>query len=85
MDPVLGPLANNGGPTQTHQLMGGSPAIGVVLKSGLCKKPDQRGVARTVPCGIGAYEAPMPARASYTPVQKPTPGGRKIETSGQSR
>jgi hypothetical protein len=26
-DPVLGPLANNGGPTQTHALLAGSPAI----------------------------------------------------------
>lgn len=28
-DPLLGALANNGGPTQTHALLSGSPAIGV--------------------------------------------------------
>lgn len=26
-DPMLGPLANNGGPTRTHQLLAGSPAL----------------------------------------------------------
>jgi hypothetical protein len=39
LDPLLGPLANNGGPTQTHALLPGSPAIDsgnncVVLASG---------------------------------------------------
>ena len=27
IDPLLGPLANNGGPTQTHALLSGSPAL----------------------------------------------------------
>ena len=27
IDPLLGPLADNGGPTQTHALLAGSPAI----------------------------------------------------------
>ena len=27
VDPMLGPLANNGGPTQTHALLAGSPAL----------------------------------------------------------
>jgi hypothetical protein len=27
LDPRLGPLANNGGPTRTHALLAGSPAI----------------------------------------------------------
>ena len=27
LDPKLGPLANNGGPTKTHALLAGSPAI----------------------------------------------------------
>ncbi|MCA9772332.1 MAG: CSLREA domain-containing protein, partial [Myxococcales bacterium] len=44
-DPLLGPLADNGGPTQTHLPMPGSPAIdtGPV---GLFPLTDQRGVAR---------------------------------------
>ncbi len=57
-DPVLGPLQNNGGGTDTHALGGGSPAIGVVTAAAECRTPDQRGVPRTVPCDLGAYEAP---------------------------
>lgn len=57
-DPLLGPLQDNGGTTLTHALSPGSPAIGVLTKAASCQKPDQRGVARTVPCDLGAYEAP---------------------------
>lgn len=57
-DPLLGPLQDNGGPTETHALGGGSPALDVVTTRGLCREPDQRGVARTVPCDLGAYETP---------------------------
>ena len=57
-DPLLGPLQDNGGPTLTHALAPGSPALGVLTKPASCRKPDQRGVARTVPCDPGAFEAP---------------------------
>lgn len=57
-DPMLGPLQNNGGATETRALFAGSPAIGVVTSRRLCRKPDQRGVARMVPCDLGAFEAP---------------------------
>lgn len=57
-DPLVGPLQPNGGPTETHALLPGSPAIGAVTRVSQCRRPDQRGVARTVPCDIGAYEAP---------------------------
>jgi len=55
-DPMLGPLQDNGGPTFTHALLPGSPAI----NAGDTTLPvDQRGVER--PQGpeddIGAYEA----------------------------
>ncbi len=56
---LLGPLANNGGPTQTHALLAGSPAI----DAGASAEPfDQRGgpfFARDDGSGvdIGAYEA----------------------------
>jgi hypothetical protein len=65
-DPRLGPLENNGGPTLTHRLMRGSPAIDA---GGFPFPPtDQRGLVR--PQGpasdIGAYER----RASG-----PIPGG----------
>ena len=56
-DPRLGPLANNGGPTKTHALLEGSPAINAGDDS-LAPPTDQRGVKR--PQGphvdIGAYE-----------------------------
>jgi hypothetical protein len=45
LDPLLGPLAFNGGPTQTHALQAGSPAIDHGDNSG-APATDQRGVAR---------------------------------------
>lgn len=57
-DPVLGPLQNDGGPTETHALLAGSPAIGVLTAGSTCQSPDQRGVPRAAPCDLGAYEAP---------------------------
>jgi len=62
-DPILGPLADNGGPTWTHALLDGSPAINA--GSGDCPPPaaDQRGVARPqgAACDIGVFEAlPLP-------------------------
>jgi predicted outer membrane repeat protein len=55
VDPHIGPLADNGGPTKTHALLPGSPAIGAVAG---CPPPgeDQRGQPRTAPCDIGAFE-----------------------------
>jgi hypothetical protein len=58
-NPLLGPLANNGGPTQTQALAAGSPAIDHADNSA-CPATDQRGVARPFPaggtCDIGAFE-----------------------------
>ena len=55
--PNLGPLADNGGPTKTHTLLAGSPAIDAANTAAL-PATDQRGVAR--PQGsaadIGAVE-----------------------------
>jgi hypothetical protein len=57
-DPLLEPLTNNGGLTDTHALAPGSPAIDAF--SDICYEPDQqkytdqRGVPRK--CAIGAYE-----------------------------
>ena len=35
-DPMLGPLQDNGGPTFTHALLGGSPAIDKGKNFGQC-------------------------------------------------
>jgi hypothetical protein len=56
LDPLLGALANNGGPTETHALLGGSPCIDagdpVVFEP-----TDQRGIARIAgQTDIGAFE-----------------------------
>jgi hypothetical protein len=56
-DPKIGPLANNGGQTDTHALLAGSPAINAGDNSG-CPATDQRGVARNGGCDIGAFEIP---------------------------
>jgi hypothetical protein len=66
-DPLLGPLQNNGGPTQTMALLPGSPAIdggnpnGCTDGSGHLLTTDQRGMPRPDKedargCDIGAYE-----------------------------
>jgi hypothetical protein len=53
VNPLLGPLADNGGQTQTHALFAGSPAIGAGTAVGL-PSTDQRDFFRTAP-DIGAY------------------------------
>jgi hypothetical protein len=55
---ILAPLADNGGPTKTHALVPGSPAIDVAPVDGDCPADDQRGVARPQGggCDIGAFE-----------------------------
>lgn len=58
-DPLLSPLADNGGSTDTHAPRSGSPA----LKNGLshtCPSLDQRGLARAMPCDSGAVEVSRP-------------------------
>jgi hypothetical protein len=64
-DPNLGPLANNGGPSQTISLGPNSAAVDQVPPSGAgCPATDQRGVARPgdgKACDIGAYEVAAPA------------------------
>ena len=56
-DPLLGPLAGNGGPTLTHALLAGSPAIDAA-DAAACPATDQRGVARPqgAGCDVGAFE-----------------------------
>ncbi len=53
----LDDLAENGGPTMTHALLAGSPAIDA--STGSCPSEDQRVVSRPFgpACDVGAYEA----------------------------
>jgi CSLREA domain-containing protein len=57
IDPKLGGLLDNGGPTRTHALLAGSPAIDAA-SSTECPATDQRGVGRPqgAGCDIGSYE-----------------------------
>jgi hypothetical protein len=73
VDPLLGTLADNGGPTLTHALAENSPALGIGV-AGSCPATDQRGVARPqgTGCDAGAFEREVPPPAS-SPV--PGPGG----------
>ncbi len=63
VDPVLGPLTNNGGMTETHALLAGSPAIDAIepLQDACVVDEDQRTVARPQgeACDIGAFEAEL--------------------------
>lgn len=78
-DPLLGPLAPNGGPTATQALLPGSPAIDAVPAARCTVATDQRGQPRPDEaadnggCDIGAYESGPPAllanRAAAVPFQ----------------
>jgi hypothetical protein len=76
VNPHLGPLQSNGGPTETQALLPGSPAIDAGNPNG-CTDPDgnvlatdQRGAPRAVAgdarCDIGAFEASWPAWPTIT-------------------
>jgi hypothetical protein len=64
LDPQLGPLQDNGGPTLTHALLFGSPAIDAVALPDCTTTLDQRLVIRPVDgdgdgnadCDLGSYE-----------------------------
>jgi CSLREA domain-containing protein len=60
-NPLLGPLADNGGPTDTHALLAGSPALDAGNNS-TCPAADQRGVIRPQGpfCDMGALEIVPP-------------------------
>ena len=72
-DPNLGPLQNNGGPTETQALLAGSDAIDAGGDG--CPEDDQRFENRPVgaACDIGAYEAGAVAQS--------TPSGGVVRTA----
>jgi hypothetical protein len=69
---LLGPLAHNGGPTETMLALAANPAVGVVPPNTtvkldgrsltLCPATDQRGVhsAAGKACNAGALQSPTP-------------------------
>jgi parallel beta-helix repeat protein len=67
----IAPLADYGGPTRTHALYAGSPAIDAVPAG--CLLVDQRQVARTSPCDIGAFEGSIPGGAQPPGDDLPAP------------
>jgi CSLREA domain-containing protein len=82
-DPKLGPLASNGGSTQTFALLAGSPAINTGNDNECTNPPvnglDQRGITRPqgAQCDIGSFElvdntAPNTTIDSKTPATTPT-------------
>ncbi len=82
IDPKLGPLADNGGPTLTHALLDGSLAIDggnpATPGSGgtACPTTDQRGETRPsgVACDVGSFEGGSGGAIAATTV-KPATGG----------
>ena len=57
VDPLLGPLADNSGPTLTHALLQGSPALGAA-NTATAPPTDQRGIPRPQngDADVGAFE-----------------------------
>jgi hypothetical protein len=84
VNPLLAGLSNNGGPTATHRLLAGSPAIdggnpaGCLDAAGYVLTIDQRGFPRPLDgngdgsavCDVGAYEydPTIILQGSYLPV-----------------
>jgi hypothetical protein len=63
IDPLLGPLTGNGGPSRTHALLTGSPAINAGSNAfGLATDQRGDGFPRTVGAGtdMGAFESASP-------------------------
>ena len=64
-NPLLSPLANNGGPSPTMALSSGSPALGTGATGTTVPTSDQRSVARGSVIDLGAYQS-TPASAVAT-------------------
>src|SRR6202008_3953207 len=75
VDPKLGLLANDGGPTETMMPTAGSPAIDAGTNA-TCASHDQRGGARPAPgggsCDIGAVEVNSLADVAISGSVSPT-------------
>jgi hypothetical protein len=89
LDPRLGPLADNGGPTWTMAPQSGSPALDAVPIAKCSVSTDQRGQPRPDPlyngaCDSGAVEVPAaapPATPTATPTSTPIATNTPTPTS----
>ncbi|MGI8856897.1 MAG: beta strand repeat-containing protein [Thermomicrobiales bacterium] len=74
-DAMLGPLMDNGGPTQTIALAPGSPAIGTGDPAVCAAAPvsglDQRGFPRAPACAIGAFDVQRTVTRIAVTMQSP--------------
>ncbi|MEA2397639.1 MAG: hypothetical protein QOK25_1195 [Thermoleophilaceae bacterium] len=87
LDLKLGPLLDNGGPTDTHALLAGSPAVGAIPSSAstlgcdhLIPATDQRGLARPQGpidsgCDVGSFEQVQSANLAISMADAPDPVG----------
>ena len=91
VDLMLGPLASNGGPTQTMALEAESPAIGAGVTAyydpptdSLPITTDQRGLDRADTPDIGAYEYTLvtPTVTGLNPTDGPPAGGTEVTITG---
>lgn len=75
---ILAPLADNGGPTLTHALVNGSPAVdagdNTICSTLLVNNLDQRGMSRLqdIACDIGAFEGELEPESSFFVIPLPT-------------
>jgi CSLREA domain-containing protein len=83
-DPLLGPLAFNGGPTQTHALLAGSPAINHGANPALGSDQRGPGFARVAggAADIGAFEVQSPLPATEAALQAAVRLIRILQPSG---
>jgi hypothetical protein len=84
-NPLLGPLQDNGGPTDTRALLPGSPAVDAANATA-CPQRDQRGTLRkdgdkngSVVCDLGSFE-----RNDLTPPQGQHHLAHRCQERGQA-
>jgi CSLREA domain-containing protein len=85
-DPLLGALANNGGESDTHALLTGSPAINTADGS-QCPATDQRDLPRPAlgGCDLGAFEVQAPPPAPPAPAPAKDSTKPKVAVAGVRR
>ena len=93
-DPLLGPLQDNGGDTETHALLAGSPAIDAIPVAdcndtdGVPVTADQRGVTRPQgpDCDMGSYELePVIEATSFRALLTGDEAFSAVETDAKGR